>query len=135
MDFRYGSVNDRHEGAIAPDPHVDRVVDSLVLQLERAPIVDIGADVLRVGEHLMNGRPCPLAPVLSVNAGAIELLGDFAFSLIVRDKPSVDLLDYLDLRSGAGRRMTRSVCRLFRSPRPSSPLGARFRSISWRGRP
>jgi hypothetical protein len=28
-----------------------------VLQLERAAIEDVGADVLGVGEHLMDGRP------------------------------------------------------------------------------
>src|ERR1700733_14824482 len=44
--------------------HVDRIVDSLVLQLERAAIVDVGADdVHGVGGHLMDGvrvhgRPC-----------------------------------------------------------------------------
>src|ERR1035441_9422406 len=71
--FEDGGVNDRHKGSIAPDPHVDRIVDSLVLQLERAAIVDVGADVLGVGEHLMDGRRGPQAAVFSENAGAIEL--------------------------------------------------------------
>src|SRR5580700_1329072 len=90
-----GDVNDRHKGPIAPDPHIDRILDSLVLQLERAPIVDVCADVLRVREYLMDSRPRPRATVFSENAGAIELLGDFAFSLLVRYKPCVDLQDYL----------------------------------------
>ena len=49
----------------------------------------------------MYSGPCPQATVLPENAGAIELLGDFAFSLLVRDKPCVDLLDDLDLILGA----------------------------------
>jgi hypothetical protein len=39
--------------------------------------------------------------VFSENVGAIELLGDLAFSLLVRDKPCVDFLDHLDLLFGA----------------------------------
>jgi hypothetical protein len=77
------------------------VVDSLVLQLERSAIVDVGADVLGVGEYLMDGRPRPRAPVFPKNAGAVELLGDFTFSMLIRDKPCVDLLDDLDLFLGA----------------------------------
>src|SRR5260370_39107358 len=91
--LEYGNVDDRYEGAVAPNPHVDRIVDSFVLQFERASVVDVGADVLRVGEDLMDGRPRPRATVFSKNAGAVELLGYFAFSLFVRDKPCVEVLD------------------------------------------
>jgi hypothetical protein len=41
-------------------------------------------------------------PVFSQNAGAIQLLGYFAFCLLVRHKPCVDLLDDLDLLLRAG---------------------------------
>ena len=97
-----GDVDDRCDDAVAPDPDVDRVVDPLVLQLERAPIVDVGADVLGVGEHLMGGRPRPRATVFSKNPGADELLGDFTFRLFVRDESRVDVLDDFDFRLGAG---------------------------------
>jgi hypothetical protein len=46
-----GGVNDRHKGSVAPDPHVDWIVDSLVFQPGRAAIVDVGADAFGVGEH------------------------------------------------------------------------------------
>ena len=79
----------------------DRIVDSLALELEGSAIENIRPDVLWVGKHLMDGRPCQPATVLSENSGAIDLLGDFAFRLLVRDKPCVDLLDDLDLLLGA----------------------------------
>ncbi len=44
----------------------------------------------------MDRRPCPQATVFFENAGDIEVLGDFAFSVLVRDKSCVNLLDYLD---------------------------------------
>src|SRR6185437_12234661 len=96
-----GSVNNRHKGSLAPDPHVGRIVDSFVLQFERAAIVNVGSDVLGVDVNLMPSCPCPQVTVLPENSGAIELLGDLAFSLLVRDKPGVDLLDDLDLILGA----------------------------------
>jgi hypothetical protein len=68
--------------------------------LEGTAIVDVGADVFRVDEHLMDSRPRP-PTVPAENAGAIELLGDFAFSPLVHDKPGVDLLDDLDVILGA----------------------------------
>ena len=61
----------------------------------------MGADVLRVDEHLMDTRPCPQATVLPEDASIVELLGDFAFRLLVLDKPCVDLLNDLDLIFGA----------------------------------
>jgi hypothetical protein len=37
----------------------------------------------------MDGLPCPLATELSENAGAIQLLGNFTFSLLVHDNPAL----------------------------------------------
>ena len=44
---------------------------------------------------------CPRAAVFSENAGPIELLGDFAFRLLVGDKPCVKLLRAI-MNSNAG---------------------------------
>jgi hypothetical protein len=47
-------IHDGREGAVGPDPHVGRVDDALVLQLEGDAVVNVVPNVFLVGQHLVH---------------------------------------------------------------------------------
>ena len=71
------------EGAVAADPHLGRVADALLLELEGRAVVDVVADVLLVGQHLVDGAARPGAAQVGDDALGVQVGGDlrFAFAL------------------------------------------------------
>ena len=60
--FEERRLDDGCERAAGPDPHVGRVRDALLLQLEGDPVVDVVADVFLVGQNLVDGAARPGPP-------------------------------------------------------------------------
>ena len=60
------------------------------LQLERRAVIDVVADVFLIGEHLMDGRPRPLAAKVGANASRIEDGGDFSLRPALGHKRLID---------------------------------------------
>ena len=59
-----GHRHDAVKRALLADPHLGRVVDVLLLELEGMAVVDVVADVLFVGQHPVNQPPGPRATTL-----------------------------------------------------------------------
>ena len=102
------------------------IANARFLQLEGDPVVDVVADVLLVGQHLVDGAARPRPAQIGD-----EMPRSFSASAISRsDSRSLDeQLGRSSRRSrprlaGPGTRTTRSVWMLFCSPRTSSPFGA-----------
>ena len=92
--------HDAGERAFAADPHVRRVHHPQLLQLERHPVVDVVADVLLVGQHLVHGGARPVAAEIGLHAHAVESASDFGLDQAVVDEPAVDVVDDADLVVG-----------------------------------
>src|SRR5690348_1740922 len=58
-------LHDRFERTIGPDPHVRIVPDPHLFQLVRDAVPDIVADVLWIGEDLVDPAPRPRTTVLA----------------------------------------------------------------------
>src|ERR1019366_10068102 len=95
-----GRINDGSKRPVTPDPHLDRVVDSFVLKLERTAVIDVRADVFGIGEHLMHRRPCPWALVFPEDASPIECLRNLPFGLSFAYEQFIDLPNNLNLILG-----------------------------------
>jgi hypothetical protein len=96
--------HDAFERAFLLDPHLRVVHHPCLLELEGAPVVDVVADVLLVGEHLAHRGPCPRPAQIGEDAFGVEPLGDFRLEQAVLDEPAVDLVVDADrkLTSKAG---------------------------------
>jgi hypothetical protein len=94
--------HDAGERAFAADPHVRRVHHPQLLQLERHPVVDVVADVLLVGQHLVHGGACPVAAEVGLHPHAVEAASDLGLDQAVVDEPAVDVVDDADLVVGPG---------------------------------
>jgi len=93
--------DDGLERAFLLDPHVGRVGDPMLLELEGDPVVDVVADVLLVTQHLAHRGPCPLPAQVGQNTFAVETGCNLGFRNTLIDEPTVDLVHDLDLRVGA----------------------------------
>jgi len=71
-------------------------------------------------QYLMNCRACPWTPILSQNSATVQF-GVISRSIFLERQTVRNLTNCLNLQFRARNRMTRSVCRLFRSPRPTAP--------------
>ena len=67
------------------------ITDALLLQFERDVVVDVVADVLFAGQHLVDGSARPMPTEVSSAPIGVQQRGDLAFSLMVVDEESVDL--------------------------------------------
>ena len=74
----------------------------MFLELERAPVVDVVADVLLVREHFAHGSSRPFAAEVGEDVLVVEAFGDFGFRQVVIDEPAIDLIDDGDLVVGTG---------------------------------
>src|ERR1035437_5130660 len=95
-----GCIDDGSESPVAPDPHLDRIIDSLVLKLERTPVIDVRADVFGISEHLMHRRPCPWALIFPENASPVQCLRNLPFGLSFAYEQFIDLPNNLNLILG-----------------------------------
>ena len=96
---------------------------ALLLQLERDAVVDVVADVLLVGQDLMHGAARPGPAEVGPDRPRVEDVGDLALRLALARRTAGRSSRTISTSSaGPGTRMTRSVCRLFCSPRASSPF-------------
>src|ERR1017187_2059470 len=93
-----GCIDDWLERPVSPDPHLDRIVDAFVFELERAPVVDVCADVFGVGQYLVNCRSGPGTLILPGKPLPIESLCDLALRPPLADKQLVDVPDNCDFR-------------------------------------
>ena len=75
----YWRVHDPLESAICTDPHFGIINNPLLLELERAPVVDIVANVLFVREDLVDGAARPELAKIGFDTLFIELSRDLTF--------------------------------------------------------
>ena len=94
--------DDRLEGRLFFDPHLRDVHHSVLLELERNAVVNVVADVLFVGEDLVNRGTGPGAVEVGCEPQAIKTLGNLRFDHPLIDEPLVDLVDRLNLGVWAG---------------------------------
>ena len=88
--------NDGFECAFFLDPHVGRVFDAQLLELERNPVVDVVADVLLVRQHLVHRSAGPLAVEVSTHRHTIQACGDLGLDQAVINEPAVHEIDGAD---------------------------------------
>lgn len=93
--FKDCRVDDGLKRSVSPDPHLDWVIDAF--ELEGAPVVDVRADILRVGEDLVNGGPGPCALVLPGEALAIQPFSDLALRHSLVCELLIDVPDHRNL--------------------------------------
>ena len=88
--------DNRLEGPVMADPHVGWIEDSLGLQLERDPVVDIVADVFFVGQDLVDRASGPRSTEIGHMPFAVQYPGDFAFGSLLNDEHAVEAPHDLD---------------------------------------
>lgn len=69
--FKNARQYDWSKGAVTSDPHLHRIVNAPMLQLERSEVIDVRSDVLWVDQDLMHGRTRPWTALFAENAAAI----------------------------------------------------------------
>jgi len=67
-----GHRHDAVKRTFLADPHLRRVVDMLLLELEGVAVVDVVADVLFVDEYLANGAVGPGAVLIGVDGLGVQ---------------------------------------------------------------
>ena len=67
------------------------VHDALLFELEGATVINIGADVLGIAEHLPNGAGAPGRTQFGADCGCVQTLGDLAFAEQILREPVIDL--------------------------------------------
>ena len=100
--FEERRFDDGCKRAAGPDPHVGRIRNALLLELEGDPVVDVVSDVLLVGQHLVHGAARPGPPEIGQRAFIVQDGGDLAFGPTFVDEHSVHAPNVLDLVGRAG---------------------------------
>ena len=100
--FEERRLDDGCKRAAGPDPHVGRVRNALLLQLEGDPVVDVVSNVLLVGQHLVDSAARPGPPEIGQRAFIVQDGGDFAFGPTFVDEHSVHAPNGFDLVIGPG---------------------------------
>ncbi len=108
--FEERRLDDGSKRGAGADPHVGRIRNALLLELEGDPVVDVVSNVLLVGQHLVDGAPRPGPPEIGQRAFIVEDGGDLA------------------LRSDLRRRTFGTCAERFRSRGPGLVPGRRGRS-------
>src|SRR5581483_2669023 len=108
--------HDPGERAVAAYPLIRRVPGPPLLQLEGDAVVDVIADVLLVGQHLMHGSPGPEPSEVGEDAIAVQGIGYGPLVGVRFDKGTVYALHDLqfcwrDSSSPLGLRCSSSSCR------------------------
>ena len=67
------------ERALGSDPVLRRISDVLLLQLEGRAVINIVANILLVGEHLMNCAPTPRAVEIGADSFRVERICNLGF--------------------------------------------------------
>jgi hypothetical protein len=83
------SLDKRLECRVVPHPHTGWIDHPLHLQLGRRSVIDIVADVLLVGENLVDGAARPRSAEIRADAFRIQNRGDLAFGPPLHDKHAV----------------------------------------------
>ena len=73
-----------------PHPYIGRIDYPLNLQLERGTVIDIVADVLLVGENLVDRAARPRSAEICANAFRIQSRGNLALGPPLHDKHAVE---------------------------------------------
>src|SRR5271168_1378725 len=74
-------LNDWRESACCTDPHVRRIYDALLFELDRYPVEDVVADIFLIAEHRLNRAGCPRPAQIRLDLLVIEIAGDLAWRL------------------------------------------------------
>jgi hypothetical protein len=82
-------LDKRLECRVVPHPHTGWIDHPLHLQLGRRSVIDIVADVLLVGENLVDGAARPRSAEIRADAFRIQSRGDLAFGPPLHDKHAV----------------------------------------------
>ena len=95
-------LDDGLEGAFLLDPHIRGVHHPGLLELEGDAVVDVVADVLLVGQYLIDGGARPLPVQVGAHLHAIQAPGNLRFRQSLLNEPLVDQIDDTSLVVGAG---------------------------------
>ena len=82
---------------VSPNPFIGWIVDVLLFQFARRPVIDVVADVFFVGEDLMHRAPVPFPPEVGFHALRVEAGGNLGFDFPATDEHLEDPLDDFDL--------------------------------------
>ena len=95
-------LDDPFEGFVGAHPLLGRVDLALLLQLERAAVVDVVTDVLFVRQHLMDGAAGPGPAEVGRDATFVEKGRDLALDLALVDELPIHPTHRLELVGGSG---------------------------------
>ena len=104
-------VRRNHSGkrGVPSNPHLRRIHHPELLQLEGDPVVDVVADVLLVGQYLIDGGARPFPIKVSAYLHAIQPPGNLRFRQSLLNEPLVDQIDDTSLVVGAAVAASGSV--------------------------
>ncbi len=95
-------IDDGWIGALGADPHLARVHHPTLFQLEGDLVEDIVADVLLVGEHLMDRCPRPRPVEIGAQSVGIQDIRDLPLGSAVLDEHAVHASDDILFVLGTG---------------------------------
>src|SRR5580704_102875 len=113
-------VDGCRKSADRTDPQIGRVADALIFQLGGSAVENVVADVFLIGQHLLNRARRPPPPQIRslLRTAAISLWCLPSCTNIRNIRRTVSTSS-----TGPGSSTTRSLCKLFCSPKARMALG------------
>ena len=95
--FEEIQLDDGLECPVVPYPHLGRIDHPLGPQLEGRAVIDVVADILLIGENLVDRASCPRPAEVRRNAFGIQCLGDLPLGPLLHHEHAIEAAHDLDL--------------------------------------